>query len=909
MGAKSLCPQGHTRLKDVHYLTVLLIRAEFLNHSPPTADKFHMRLSAFALVLFSFIYAPVAGATDADAQIDKLISQLTLKEKIHIMGGNDPCTNAISRLRIPKLCVSDGPLGVNMGKSTAFPSGIAVGATFDPEIYNKEGSAIGEELRAKGSQVILGPTVNINRVPFGGRGSESNGEDPFLTAQLSSSYIRGVQSQGVLACVKHFVANDQEYERHTVNVQVDERTLNEIYYPPFKAAVDADVGCLMSAYNKVNGPYSAQSAELLKNQLRGKWHYKGFVISDWEGNHSAAQSANAGLDLEMPFAKFYAKPLLAAVKKGEVSEKTIDASVRNLLHAMQRTGLLGPKPDFPPAQGPESKEHQQLAEKIAEESGILLKNAGVLPLKSGMTSIAVLGPNAAKLRTGEGGSSKVDPFIAVSPLDALKERLGRDVQVNYQEGVSIPGDPLPPIASKDFRPEINSPKHGLKMEFFRNENLEGKPARVTLDPVIHKTIASFTPEEMDHDFSLRWTGYFYAPEKGDARLSVQMMEGSRLYVDGKKILEDWEQYDPTRDEETVPLSGKKWHKIILEYRHGGANSPPMTNMPQTLIDLGMAKPDPGKIDRAVAAAKKSDVAVIFAGLGNEMEAEGLDRKSLDLPADQRELIKKVSAANPNTIVVLTSGSAVNFKPWMNDVKAVVQQFYPGEEGGHAMAHLLTGDANFSGKLPVTILNQWKDSCAYGTLPGAPGGPTGGQQIIYKEGIKVGYRCPTEADADFPFGFGLSYTDFSFHDLSVQTDSASTDAPKVSVQFEVKNDGKVAGTEIAQLYVGERDAKLPRPTRELKAFQRVTLKPGEKKTVTMKLDRAAFAYYDPKVHDWVVDPSKFTLSVGNSSRASDLPLQADVQLSGKPQADGAELQQPLHTLEEVNKPIATPSCNP
>ena len=432
--------------------------------------------AAIALIAFTLVLCGVAGASNAatEQQIDTLISQLTLKDKVSLVTGNDPKTHSVRRLGIPSIVMNDGPLGVRSGRSTAFPSGLTVGAAFDPELAFAEGVAIADEARLKKINMMLGPCVNISRQPFGGRNFESYGEDPLLTSVLAASYIRGMQSHNVIATVKHFAVNDQEINRKSVSSDLDLRALFEIHLPAFKAAVDAGVYSVMSSYNLVNGVHASENGFLLNQVLRDMWGFKGFVVSDWTSTYSTVGTAMNGLDLEMPSAGMWGAKLLKAVQAGQIPERVLDEKARHLLRSMFAIGLMGPRKVLPPALGPESVEHQQLAQRIAAEGTVLLKNDGVLPLSAGAT-IAVIGPHAAQLRTGGGGSSHVIPFRAISPLEALRSRFS----VLHAEGALIDGDLGIPFTSKDFK------GGSVRAEYFRSlDGFAAKPFLMRNEPTM-----------------------------------------------------------------------------------------------------------------------------------------------------------------------------------------------------------------------------------------------------------------------------------------------------------------------------------------------------------------------------------------------------------------------------------------
>jgi beta-glucosidase len=603
-----------------------------------------------------------------------------------------------------------------------------------------QGQAIGEEVKALGRDMILGPTVNINRTPLWGRNFEAYGEDPYLTSRLAVAYIKGVQSEGVIATVKHFAANNQEFERHRVNAVVGERALREIYFPAFKAAVqEAGVWSVMSAYNKLNGTYCAENPELLKDVLRKEWGFKGFVVSDWGSTYSTMNTVNAGMDLEMPggapMQEWLKKPntvaagngggwlapekVLPEVDAGKISTATIDDNVGSILRVLFVSGQF----DHPytPTGKIDTPEQRAVARKGATESIVLLKNAGdLLPLNPAKVhSIAVIGPNAAIARTGGGGSSLVVPKYSIPPLKGIQDRAGDRMQVTYALGVSMEGE------------------------------------------------------------------------------------------------------DPGKD---TPEARAQLRK------------------------------------EAVAAAAKADSAIIVVGRSPKLESEDFDIKSLDLPEGQDELIAAVAKANKNTVVVINAGGPVIMTRWIAQVPAIVDMWYGGQEGGNAIADVLFGDADPSGKLPVSFVKQWKDSPAYGHYPGE------NLQVDYAEGIYVGYRYFDKQKIEplFPFGFGLSYTRFDYSDLKVSPGEVSSGQP-VEVSLQVRNSGSRPGAEVVELYVHDGHASVDRPVQELKGFRRVNLAPGESTTVKFILDRAALSFYSTTKNEWIAEPGQFDVWVGSSSR--------------------------------------------
>jgi beta-glucosidase len=699
-----------------------------------------------------------------EQRVADLLRRMTLDEKVAMLAGAGWMESMPNqRLGIPSIKMSDGPLGVRSWagtsaetskaktsvETTSFPAGAAMAATWDPALVRREGRVIGEEVKAFGRDMILGPTVNIARQPLWGRNFEGYGEDPYLAGRLAVGYIQGVQSQGVIATVKHFDANNQEFERHRIDETISERALHEIYFPAFKAAVQqGGVWAVMSAYNKVNGLYCAENPYLLRDTLDKAWRFQGFVISDWGSTYSTAPTVNAGMDLEMPGGQpmrvWLARPatqrdgngdgwltpskLQAAVKAGKISEATIDNNAGRILRVIFESGIFDHQ--HVATDIVDTPAQRAVARAAATESIVLLKNEGdLLPLSaSKIHSIAVIGPNAAVARTGGGGSSLVRPKYAIAPFDGIRERAGSGIEVSYGLGAAMEGG---------------------------NE---------------------------------------------------------------------------------------------------GGNSP--------------AEREKARAEAAALAAK-ADVAVVVVGNAPWIESEGHDRKSMELPAGQDELIEAVAKANKNTIVVINAGSPVAM-PWVDHVPAILDMWYGGQEGGHGIAAVLFGDANPSAKLPVTFPKSWKDSPAYGHYPGT------NLHVDYAEGIYVGYRWfdTRHVEPLFPFGYGLSYTKFAYSDLDVTPAKVTPDEP-VHVSLRVRNTGPRAGTEIVELYVHDVESSIDRPEQELKGFERVSLAPGESKIVRMTLDKSALSFWSPATKGWVAEPGAFEVRVGASSR--DIRLRASFDL--------------------------------
>lgn len=794
-----------------------------------------------------------------EKRVDELLKRMTLEEKIDLLGGTGFATKPIKRLGIPELKMTDGPLGVRWGKSTAFPCGTAMASTWDTTLIGKVGKAIAQEAKMKGRNVLLGPNVNIARIPLNGRTFEAFGEDPYLTSNMGVSYINGVQSEEVVATVKHFCCNNQEYNRAFVNEIVDQRALHEVYLPAFKAAVQrANVLAVMAAYNKVNGTYCSENRYLLTDELKKKWGFKGLVMSDWGAVHSSIPTVNSGLDLEMPTGQYLNDSTLTyAVRKGIISEETINNMVRRILYVMFKIGLF----DRRSTRGSDlviGQNHRKIAYKSACEGIVLLKNDDkILPVRiNRIKSIALLGPGAAVARTGGGGSAHVAPAYSVSPLNAFEQRLGKKVKINYALGVRLSGDIYPIDSSFFYLPD--GKRHGLLGEYFDNRNLIGKPIFTRVDHRICFNWGDEAPtgQLKKDDFSIRWSGYIRPPKTGEYTFQVLSSDGVRLYINDKIVIDNWTDHVASRggggyDTCNLQLEGGQKYKLRLEYyNHWG----------QTIIKLGWYQTNQDLLKEAVRAASRSDVAIIFVGTSAYFESEGWDRDNLDLPDGQDELIDAVSRVNRNVIVVLTTGGPVTMNGWINKVNAVLEAWFGGSESGDAIADVILGNVVPSGKLPITFPRRWEDCSAYDSYKKED------SVSVYSEGIYVGYKWFDKHNIDplFPFGYGLSYTSFSYRNMKVEKISKG-DTLLYLVSFDLKNTGRLKGAEVPQLYVSPIESTVEMPVKQLKGFQRVSLMPGESRRIKFVLGSDAFSYYDVMQGKWLIEPGKYNIGIGSSSR--------------------------------------------
>lgn len=788
-----------------------------------------------------------------EERVEDLLKRMTIEEKIEMIGGTGFETKAIERLGIPPLNMTDGPLGVRWESSTALPSGILLGATWNPDIVTEFGKVLATETKAKGRHVILAPCVNIARIPMGGRNFESFGEDPFLTSQITVNYIKGVQSENVAATVKHFAVNNQEYQRDFVNTIVDERTLNEIYFPAFKAAVEeANVLAVMSAYNKLNGHFCSENDFLLVNMLKNNWKFNGLVMSDWGAVHSSVPTFNSGLDLEMPTGKYLNKEtLLDKIKSGELSKAKLDDKVRRILRVMFTIGL------FDNYQYDKSKVntngHKKVALDVAREGIVLLKNENsILPLDlNKFKSIAVVGPNSKIAVTGGGGSSMVVPFNSISPLEALQNKIGNKVKINFAQGLIIDGE-TNVIENKFLFTDKNQKINGLNAEYFTNMNLEGKPAKVVVDNEVNFMWNDKGPFEdfPENNFSVRWTGYLKPDKSETYTFDVGSDDGVRLYIDDELVINDWSDHAYLTNSFTKDLKAGQLYKIKLEYyeRGGGA-----------IVKFGWRKPNDELLVDAINAAKISDAVIVFAGTNANYESEGFDRKDLILPNKQDEFIENIAAVNKNLIVVLTTGSPVLMDRWIDKVDGLIEAWFAGEQAGNAIAEVLLGETNPSGKLPITFPKRWEDCSAYPTYKKEDG------ITRYKDGIYVGYRHFEKNNIKtlFPFGYGLSYSSFNYNDLKLSSKEIDAN-DKLLVSLKLKNTSNLKGSEIVQLYIKDVNSSIDRPVKELKGFKKVNLNPGEERTVEMTIDKNALSFFDPKTKKWVAESGEFEILVGSSS---------------------------------------------
>ena len=806
-------------------------------------------------------------------RIEHLADQMTLEEKVSILSGEDFWSvPAIPRLGIGKLRVTDGPNGARGGgsliggvKSASFPVGIALGATWNVELVKQIGAALADEVKSKNAHMLLAPTVNIHRSVTNGRNFECYSEDPILSGELAVAYIVGLQGQGIGATIKHFAGNESEIERTTISSEIDERSLREIYLIPFEWAVKkAHTWGVMSSYNRLNGTFTSEHNWLLTDVLRKDWGYSGIVMSDWFGSHSTAETVNAGLELEMPGpTRDRGQKLIDAVNAGAVSEATLRERVVNMLRLMERVGSLDDVRPFE-EQANDRPEHRALIRRAGAEAAVLLKNNGALPLK-GDGRIAVIGPNAKIAQIMGGGSAQLNAHYRVSPWQGLVAALGED-RLSYAPGCT----------NHRFEPVLRGQ---FKVEYFANEKLSGEPVHVaSQDEAQAFWIGHIADGKVDPlHFSARISGTFTPETSGTHRVGIYSAGFAKVYVDGKLVADAWTQWTKGRtffeegcDEVvgTAELEAGRAHDVVIEFA-----TKDFATLGLAAFSAGIGLPlGDAAITDAVRAARNADTAIVFIGRNGEWDTEGSDLPSIDLPGRQNELVAAIANANPNTTVVLQTGGPVEM-PWIGSVAALLQAWYPGQEAGNAIADVLTGAAEPSGRLPQTFPVRWADNPTHSqdheVYPGHEG------KVRYEEGIFVGYRHYDRLGLTplFPFGFGLGYTSFAVSDLTIADDEFESEG-NVMVGVTVTNTGARDGAAVVQLYVTDDASSDPRPAKELKAFKKVALKVGESRQITLALDARAFAFYRPQAKHWLVEDGSFTLRVGLSS--ADLPLSGQVQ---------------------------------
>lgn len=946
-----------------------------------------------SLVVGLSFFSGFAQNQSVEQRVESILGQMTAGEKLDYIGGIGFAIRAIPRLGLPEILMSDGPVGVrNYGPATSYPAGIALTATWNTDLAGRMGLSLGRDARARGVHILLGPGLNIYRSPLCGRNFEYLGEDPLLASRMVVPLVRGIQEQGVLATLKHYACNNQEYDRHSVSSDLNERTLREIYLPAFQAGVvEGHAGCVMSAYNPVNGTHCTENEFLNNTILKGEWGFDGILMSDWGATYDGIAAANGGLDLEMPTGAHLNSSLLAAIQAGLVPQAAIDDKVRRILRKILQMGF----PDRPqldssiPLADPSSN---QTALEIARESVVLLKNEGpILPLARDQgKSILVIGDNAHPGVPAGGGSSYTAPIQPISVTEGLEAVAGPNFSITHlptpylpyirfettdqtgsvQPGFSaayfanrslfgVPtirrvdteiafdwenGSPHPSLPADGFsvrwesrlkvdqsgvirfetrsddgirvyldgvvvlddwsdhsaRPivwnvqvsagevyeltveyyentgrasvelsarvnpnqgalleyldEHGSAKPGLLGEYFNNTQLSGTPAFTRVDDEVNFEwgAASPVPGLSADGFSVRWSGRIRFSQSGKYQFTTRSDDGIRLYLDGRLLIHDWSDHAARSTGAVVSVEADRNYSLVIEYYEGTGDAVAQFSWWPVFMS---------------EVVRTADIALICAGFDSESEGEGFDR-TFFLPGGEAAMISEVAAANPNTVVVLFGGGAMDMQGWLGAVDAVLHAWYPGQNGGRAIAEVLFGEVNPSGKLPVTFERQWEENPVYPHYHAPAGGAT-----RYEEGVFVGYRGFDRAGLEplFPFGFGLSYTSFEYSDLEIAPGN-SLSGTRLQVSFSVKNTGTRAGAEVTQIYVEPPESPVERPVLELKGFEKVFLQPGGTRRVTVQLNQRSLSYFDTAAAGWKTVAGVYGLAVGASSR--------DVRLRGQ-----------------------------
>ena len=813
--------------------------------------------------------------------VESLLQQLTTSEKVALTAGLDFWhTVPIPRLSIPSIRLSDGPNGVrgthffDSIPAACLPCGTALGATFDKTLIRQLGRLLGDEAKAKGAHVLLGPTINIQRSPLGGRGFESYSEDPLLSGTLAGEYCLGVQDRKIVPTLKHFVCNDQEHERMAYNAIVTDRALREIYLLPFQIAIGmANPGAVMTAYNKVNGVHASESKNLLQDILRGEWKWNGLVMSDWFGTYSSSEAIKAGLDLEMPGpSRFRGEVLGHAVLSKKVKVTELDNAVRNVLNLVNKT-RASEIPENAVEAGLDRDQDRALLRQAAADSIVLLKNdKHILPLKK-EKSILVIGPNAKIAAYCGGGSASLNPYAAITPFDGIKSQATSDV--SFSQG-AYAHKLLPQLGN---RLTTRSGRTGFSWRVYNeppaSSNREMLEERRLTDS--NMFYVDYSHPHLNEIWYVDAEGLFTAEESGVYDFGLAVQGTAELYVNGRLVVSNVENQVPgtaflgsgTR-EETGSISLEKGKKYQVLVQWGCAKTSKM----QTggVVDFGHGGLRFGgclrlsreqAIEDAARLAKKADQVVIFAGLTSEWESEGFDRRTMALPPASNELISRVLDANPNSVVVIQAGTPVSM-PWIEKAHAVLHAGYGGNETGNGLADVIYGKTNPSAKLPLTIPKRDRDNPAFLNYRSDAG------RTLYGEDVYVGYRWYDKVEIEplFPFGHGLSYTSFTTENLRVVGSGVEK-----TIKVKVTNAGSAAGAEVVQVYVAppalsQTASKIARPVKEFKGFEKVFLAAQESREVEIPIDVVrATSFWDEESDSWCSEKGEYRILVGSSSRCA------------------------------------------
>lgn len=808
-------------------------------------------MRVFLLTLLCVLFCTAAPAQKRVTQEHKdraaaIVSQMTLEEKIAYVGGYEGWyIMPIERLGLPAVRMADGPQGVrNNTKSTLYPCGVAAAATWNKELLNDMGVALGQDARARGVHILLGPGANIYRSPLCGRNFEYFGEDPFLAGQISANYIKGLQSQDVMACIKHFAGNNQEYARHAVSSDIDERTLHEIYFPAFEMAVkEADVATVMTSYNLLNGIRPSESKYLNYDVLRDMWGFEGIVISDWRSCYSPLNVATWGVDMEMP-RPICLKPevLQELINIGALDVRYLDRKCQHIIQSILAYGF--DKREQKDSSIPENNPYSdKVSRELSRQAIVLLKNEdNFLPKKKG--NFVVCGPNADRIVTG-GGSGFVTPLVTTTVATGMSS-IDKKVKCTV---IPYLLDNLENVYSSSSMTE-----KGVKVEFFSNIDLAGAPTKTYIAEKVYlsNTAAEAHDDLVMENVSSRHT-FYYSPDSDESlKIYASGNDGIRLYINGEKLVDKWGGTNWKKENVVYDFKkGQKYEFVVEHFNKTGS-----IGLEIKFENIRINNPE---------VVKKADCVVVCLGHDSQTEKENFDR-TFNLPAGQEEYLRKILALNDNVVVVLNGGGGIEMAPWISDVKAVLMAWYPGQHGGVAISEIITGKVSPSGRLPMSIEEKLEDNPSYAHYYEnvdrvRPPKVNPYSRVEYREGIFMGYRGYEKNGVKplFPFGYGLSYTSFEYSDIK-----AVKDGDGFIITFDITNTGKVAGAEVAQLYVTDEECSLVRPLKELKGFEKVFLKPGQTKTVSIRLDDTAFRFYNTYEHKFIVEPGEFTIKVGSSS---------------------------------------------
>ncbi|MCC8071976.1 MAG: glycoside hydrolase family 3 C-terminal domain-containing protein [Bacteroidales bacterium] len=816
-------------------------------------------------------------------RIDDLLSRMTIEEKIDLLSGYEnfhlhPC----ERLGIPAFHLADGPLGIASwgiyGRATAFPATLAMTASWDRQLASEMGQMYAQEWRARGLHFMLAPGVNLYRASKSARNFEYMGEDPYLASEMVVPFIQGVQDGGVIATVKHFAANDQEFDRYRVSTEVDERTLHELYLAPFRAAVErGGVRAVMTGYNLVNGTYCTENATLI-DILKRDWGFQGMLMRDWACTYSP-EAAIRGLDLEMGSNDWLIRDkLLPMLADGSITEEMIDEKVRRIYTPCMEMGFFD-RPQLDPTIPRFNHAANALALHAAEQGIVMLKNAdALLPLcPDSIRSIAVIGPNAshslindatssvAPICYGGGGSSRVHPWYVISPLEGIQEEFPQ-ATIYYAEGIS-------PLFMNNlyqgsifFTPEG---ERGLSARYYKGSSTDMQPVAERRENQVNFQWEG-RPDidaELGDEYAIVWEGYIEAAKTDSLLLFVDGQGGMRLSVAGEVVYDAADEPSFISGRKAIAVEQGERLPIRLEYYNN--NCLPAEG------HFGYAYQSDVDFSEALRLARQADVVVVCAGLNGMIEKEGRDRP-FELPYGQDLLISELHKVNPRLVVTLHGGGGVDMSRWVDDMPAILHLLYPGQEGGRALAHILSGKVNPSGRLPFSIERQWADSPAYGGYDET----RNERRVYYREGLMMGYRGYDKRGMEplYPFGHGLSYTTFDYRDIDVEIADDDPDSLRVNVGFTLVNTGERRGAEVAQLYVApDESSAVERPVKELKGFEKVWLEPGEERRVVIPLTREAFSYYSAEDHQWHIQPGAFTFIIGAAASDPRLTTKATIGL--------------------------------